>query len=213
MILYAYDRWGWYQGEAEEGAASATSEPPPSLNTADTPGEPRARWRGFAWALEPYPEPPAAPTAYAFDAQGWFAAEVAVGTPDSTRARPDLLSVSTTPGDPRARWQAGAWIVQAFAPLPRHITTLAFRQRFSRAERIAIELAALDNPAASTAQRQASASLRSDLKDQAQARYIDLDRADTRDGVQALETAGLLAPGRALQILNAPVQTEERPPT
>ncbi|MBP7568224.1 MAG: hypothetical protein KA795_19675, partial [Burkholderiaceae bacterium] len=42
------------------------------------------------------------------------------------------------------------------------------------------------------------------------AKFIDLDRADTRAGVQALEAATLLAAGRALQILDAPIQPGER---
>jgi hypothetical protein len=94
-------------------------------------------------------------------------------------------------------------------PPPRHITKLAFRNRFTRAEKVALELAALDNPAASSSQRQMAAALRADMEDQAQALYIDLDRADTRAGVQTLEAAGLLAAGRALSVLDAPVQEHE----
>jgi hypothetical protein len=41
------------------------------------------------------------------------------------------------------------------------------------------------------------------------ATFIDLDRADTREGVQALETAGILTAGRALQILDDPIQDFE----
>jgi AAA+ superfamily predicted ATPase len=93
----------------------------------------------------------------------------------------------------------------------RKITRLAFRSRFTRAEKTAIEIAALDNPAAPMAQRQQAAMLRADLADQAQATFIDLDRADTRAGVQALEAAGLLAAGRAAEILDGPVQPQERP--
>ena len=43
------------------------------------------------------------------------------------------------------------------------------------------------------------------------ATFIDLDRPDTRAGVQALEAAGLLIQGRALEILDAPVLDHERP--
>jgi hypothetical protein len=96
------------------------------------------------------------------------------------------------------------------APAARHITTLAFRNRFTRAEKVTLEMAALDNPAAAMAQRQQAAALRADLKDQESATFIDLDRPDTRAGVQALEAAGLIAEGRALQILDAPVQDLER---
>jgi hypothetical protein len=96
------------------------------------------------------------------------------------------------------------------APEKHHITNLAFRQRFTRAEKVALEMAALDNPSASLQQRAQAAALRADLKDQEQATYIDLDRADTRAGVQMLEAAGLLGAGRAAQILDAPVQDAER---
>lgn len=93
---------------------------------------------------------------------------------------------------------------------PRDITKLAFRQRFTPTEKAAIELAAADDPSAALAQRQQAASLRADLADQRDATFIDLGRADTRAGVQALEAAGLLAAGRAAEILDAAVQDAER---
>lgn len=93
----------------------------------------------------------------------------------------------------------------------RHITPLAFRQRFGAGERVALEIAALDDPSASMPARQAAAALRSMLADVQTARYIDLERADTRAGVQQLETLGLLAAGRALDILDVPVQAHELP--
>jgi hypothetical protein len=92
----------------------------------------------------------------------------------------------------------------------RRITKLAFRNRFTLPEKVGLELAALDNPEAQMALRQAAAALRATLADQRDATFIDLDRADTRTGVQALESSGLLAAGRALQILDAPVQAHER---
>lgn len=42
------------------------------------------------------------------------------------------------------------------------------------------------------------------------ATFIDLSRDDTRDGVLALEAAGLIATGRALEILDAYVEEEEK---
>ncbi len=109
----------------------------------------------------------------------------------------------------------GALVVIAGEPAgdvaeARHLSKLGFRNRFTRAEKVAIEMAALDNPAAPMAQRQQSAALRADLKDQADALYIDLDRTDLREGVQALEAMGLIGAGRALEILDAPVQDIER---
>ena len=104
------------------------------------------------------------------------------------------------------RYEDGALVL---APDTR-ITRLAFRNRFTQAEKVALELAALDDPTAPMAQRQQAAALRATLSDTAAATFIDLIRADTRAGVQMLETAGLLAAGRALEILDAPVTPEER---
>lgn len=89
------------------------------------------------------------------------------------------------------------------ASIRRWVTKLAFRQRFTAAERAAITYAA----------RQSSptaAGIQSYLDDVQAATYIDLERADTRAGVQALESAGLLASGRAAEILDATITfTEE----
>ena len=90
------------------------------------------------------------------------------------------------------------------------VTRLAFRNRFTQAEKVALELAALDDPTAPMAQRQQAAALRATLSDTAAATFIDLLRAETRAGVQMLEAAGLLAAGRALEILDAHVTPEER---
>lgn len=88
------------------------------------------------------------------------------------------------------------------APPPRRITRLAFLSRFTDAEAVAIDLASIG----ATPQ---AAGMRRYMSKVNAATYIDLDRADTRAGVQALEAAGVLAAGRALQILDAPVQPEE----
>ena len=98
----------------------------------------------------------------------------------------------------------------ALAPATR-ITRLAFRNRFTQAEKVAMELAALDDPAAPTAQRQQAAAIRVYLSDMNAATFIDLGRDDTRAGVQALESGGLIGVGRALEILDAPVEAHERP--
>lgn len=89
------------------------------------------------------------------------------------------------------------------APRPRHITRLAFLNRFTDAEAVAIDLASIG----ATVE---AAGLRRYLAKVNAATFIDLDRADTRAGVQALEAGELLAAGRALEILDAPVQDAER---
>lgn len=95
-------------------------------------------------------------------------------------------------------------------PEDRRITLLAFRNRFTQTEKVGLEIAALDNPTAPMSQRAMSASLRASMKDQEVAMWIDLTRAETRAGVQQLEGAGLLAPGRAAAILDGPITEIER---
>ncbi|MFV0680313.1 hypothetical protein [Ottowia sp.] len=92
----------------------------------------------------------------------------------------------------------------------RNITRLAFRNRFSVVEKTALEIASLDKATAALATRQQAAALRVYLKDVDSSTFIDLDRAETRAGVQQLEALGLLAVGRAAEILDAPIQDAER---
>ena len=89
------------------------------------------------------------------------------------------------------------------------ITRLAFRNRLTTAEKVMLELAALDNPADTMEQRQQAAALRVYLADVASSSFVDLGRQDTRAGVQQLEAWGLLAAGRALQILDDPILVTE----
>lgn len=89
------------------------------------------------------------------------------------------------------------------------ITKLAFRNRFTQVEKVAIEIAALDVPTAPMQQRAMAAALRANQQDVAVATYIDLKRTDTRAGVQTLETVGLLAAGRAAVILDTPPAPQE----
>ena len=93
---------------------------------------------------------------------------------------------------------AGAAVV----PAVRRITQLAFLNRFSDAEAITIDLASQG------ATPQAAAMRRYQSKVTA-ATYIDLDRSDTREGVEALEALGLLNAGRAAEILDSEVQPHE----
>ncbi|MDA8455263.1 hypothetical protein M4R22_10870 [Acidovorax sp. GBBC 3334] len=94
---------------------------------------------------------------------------------------------------------------------PRIVSVKGFRFRFTPEEKAAIEWAAVDRPDQPEAQRMQAAALRATLADQAAAQFIDLDDADTVVGVQGLEAMGLLAAGRAAEILGAPVQPQELP--
>lgn len=89
------------------------------------------------------------------------------------------------------------------------ITRLAFRNRFTMTEKAAMELAKLDSPAAPMAQRQQAAVLRAYMDDVAASTFVDLQRPDTRAGVQQLEAMGLLAAGRAAVILDTPPAAHE----
>ena len=81
------------------------------------------------------------------------------------------------------------------------LTRLQFRTRFTAQEKAMLELAAMDDATAPTAQRLQAASLRAYLADLAAAEFVDLADASTVAGVQALEAAGLLAQGRAAEVL------------
>jgi len=92
----------------------------------------------------------------------------------------------------------------------RHITNLAFDLRFTMEERVKMELAALDNPSASLEQRTQSAVLRVILERSRKAEYTDLDDPTTRAGVEQMEALGLLAQGRATEILDTAIASQER---
>ena len=111
------------------------------------------------------------------------------------------------------RWTGTHWesVPQPEAALPRKITKRAWRARFAKAERAAIEWASVDRADATLQERQMAAALRSDLKDQEQAIYIDLDDPDVADGLQQLVAFGLIAAHRPAEILSAAVQDSERP--
>lgn len=84
------------------------------------------------------------------------------------------------------------------------ITRLAFLNRFGDEEAIAIDLASIG----ATVE---AAAVRLYLKKVDSATFIDLNDPKTRAGVITLESMGLIGPGRALDILDLPVEPSERP--
>ena len=80
------------------------------------------------------------------------------------------------------------------------VTKLAFKMRFTDVERKAIRFASKSD---------------ADIEDfwdlVEDANYIDLSLSPTINGVQFLETGGLLTAGRAAEILTNPVQAHEIP--
>ena len=86
----------------------------------------------------------------------------------------------------------------------RIITRLAFLNRFTDAEAIAIDLASVGNTVE-------AATLRRNQSKITAAEEIHLDNSETRAGVFALETNGLITAGRAEVILDSPVMAYEVP--
>jgi hypothetical protein len=87
-------------------------------------------------------------------------------------------------------------------PIFRRITKYAFLTRFTDEEAIMIDLASIGNTVE-------AASLRRYMNKINAASYIDLNDTITRTGVTSLESVGLLATGRALEILDDPIQPQE----
>ena len=151
---------------------------------------------------------------YQYDLYGWYTGPCDDSEPRSTGVEPGNPSQTTTPGELRANWTGYEWIereytaptVEVSAPpyYGRIITRLAFLNRFTDAEAIAIDLASIGATVQAAALRRANAKISA-------AEEIQLDLPETRAGVLALETAGLIASGRAAQILDSPVQSHEVP--
>lgn len=96
---------------------------------------------------------------------------------------------------------AGGWQYGTYAPevVDMRITKLAFKQRFTADERIAIREAAAVNPQIYDFEDLVNA-----------ATYIDLSRTDTIAAVNAIEQAGLIEGGRAVEIISHPINEIER---
>lgn len=106
---------------------------------------------------------------------------------------------------PEGNYREAAEQIEPVVPvILRHITQLAFLNRFTDAEAIALDLASIGATVEAASMRRYLAKVQA-------AKWIDLDMSDTRAGVQALEAFGLLAQGRAAQILEAPIQAGELP--
>ena len=89
------------------------------------------------------------------------------------------------------------------APVERKVTRLAFLNRFTDAEAIALDLASIG----ATVE---AASIRRYMQKVNAATFIDIERDDTIAGVNQLEAVGLIGPGRAEVILTAPITELER---
>ena len=159
---------------------------------------------------------------FEFDLHGWFAGGTAADGLRTVPMAPPSQSTTTTEGEPRANWTGTAWVMRPYVEpppepepqpvvAPRVVSVLGFRSRFTPAEKAAIEWAAVDRPDQPEAQRMQAAALRATLADQAAAQFIHLDDPVTVVGVQGLEALGIIEPGRALAILDTPIEPKELP--
>jgi len=91
------------------------------------------------------------------------------------------------------------------------LTRLAFLDRFTDAEAVAIDLASIDNPTGTSEERIGQASIRRYMSKIDAATFVDVAREDTIAGVNVLETMGLIGTGRADEILSTEITSEEAP--
>lgn len=135
---------------------------------------------------------------YILDSQGYVIG-VSAGetTPSAGRTSAEPPTNAVLP----LRFINGAWVVPATYPTSKRITRLAFLNRMTLQERVAIRGAAAGGEL-----------VVADFMDLlSAATWIDLDRQDTKDGVEYLRVKGLLTSVRANAILNDPIQDAERP--
>ena len=159
---------------------------------------------------------------FKYDLHGWFVGGVPDAELRTVPMAPPSQTTTTTEGQPRANWTGTAWVMRPYVEpppepepqpvvAPRVVSVLGFRSRFTPAEKAAIEWAAVDRPDQPEAQRMQAAALRATLADQAAAQFIHLDDPATVVGVQGLEALGIIEPGRALAILDTPIEPKELP--
>lgn len=92
----------------------------------------------------------------------------------------------------------------------KYITKYAFRNRFTLEEKTGFDIKQIDNPNGTVEERYVSASIRVWNADVFSAKYIDLDLKELIDGLNFLQSIGLLSSERVQEILTAPIQPHER---
>ena len=118
----------------------------------------------------------------------------------SSRAEVEIMQLSTIDDVAAFTWE----VTPADIPVCTRMTVYAFLRRFTNDESVAIDLASYgDTPAAAGVRRYMSLVTN--------ALSIDLSLAELRDGVNALEATGILAEGRATEILDTPIDRTKAP--
>ena len=146
---------------------------------------------------------------YSFDSYGWLSAEEIPGRTtdieppahgDKVVGQPYPNFISPDQGWAMPDYVEPAPYVPPASDYGTRVTRLAFRNRFTGAEKVALYTVAVS-----------SIPIKIYLDDLAAATFVDLSWADTIASVGALVSAGLLTSGRATAILTDPVTPEEVP--
>lgn len=122
--------------------------------------------------------------------------------------------IGVVEGDKRwaeANYQFYRLIPDPVPPVARVISKLALINRFTDAEWTSLDLESIDIPAEGIVARRARARLRRFLLKITNAQKIHLDHPEWITALQALESAGRLAVGRADEILNTDPTPDEMP--
>lgn len=118
----------------------------------------------------------------------------------SSRAEAEVMQLTTAAEVAAYTWE----VTPADTPVPTRMTIYAFLLRFTNDEAVAIDLASYGETAEAAGVRRYMSLVTNALS-------IDLSLAELRDGVNALEATGILAEGRATEILDTPVDRTEAP--
>jgi hypothetical protein len=95
-------------------------------------------------------------------------------------------------------------------PPPPIITKIAFRDRFTSTEKEDLQMAAVINPSDTAQQKRQASKIQVWLEDIRSSDYIDLTNTRVINGVNAMETVGIIGAGRAAEILSLEIREEER---
>lgn len=111
------------------------------------------------------------------------------------------------------RWRVQVAPAQSGGPEAKNnrLSPLAFLRRFTDEERTRFDLSSIDDPSASEEERKRAAMLRMFEGDYKLASYVRLDDPRTVAGVKGLEALGIIAKGRAKEVLETPARPEEMP--